>query len=67
MARKISNPKSYVALKLLKEEFLSRDQDSIKSVENEIQILQGLSHENIIQIVGYGSDGHIKKPSGREI
>jgi serine/threonine protein kinase len=36
MARKISNPKSYVALKLLKEEFLSRDQDSIKSVENEI-------------------------------
>jgi serine/threonine protein kinase len=48
MARKISNPKQYVALKLLKEEFLSRDQDSIKSVENEIQILQGLSHENII-------------------
>ena len=39
MARKISNPKQFVALKLLKEEFLSRDQDSIKSVENEIQIL----------------------------
>jgi len=27
---------------------LSRDQDSIKSVENEIQILQGLTHESII-------------------
>jgi serine/threonine protein kinase len=39
MARKISNPKQFVALKLLKEEFLSRDQDSIRSVENEIQIL----------------------------
>ena len=28
-----------VALKLLREEFLQRDQDSIKSVEQEIQIL----------------------------
>ena len=29
--------------------------------------MQGLTHDNIIKIVGYGSDGHIKKPSGREI
>ena len=56
-----------VALKLLREEFLTRDSSSIKSVEQEIQILQGLKHENIVNIVGYGSDGHVKKPSGREI
>lgn len=66
MARKLSD-KSTVALKLLREEFLQRDTESIKSVESEIQILQGLKHDNIIKIVGYGSDGHVKKPSGREI
>ena len=35
MARKISD-KSVVALKLLREEFLQRDPESIKSVESEI-------------------------------
>merc|ERR1719329_2133577 len=57
----------FVALKLLREEFLTRDSSSIKSVEQEIQILQGLKHDNIVNILGYGSDGHVKKPSGREI
>ena len=36
MARSLNDPKKVVALKLLREEFLQRDQDSIKSVENEI-------------------------------
>lgn len=35
MARKLSD-KSVVALKLLREEFLQRDTESIKSVESEI-------------------------------
>lgn len=67
MARSLKDPKKIVALKLLREEFLQRDVDSIKAVENEIQILQGLRHENIINIAGWGSDGNVKKPSGREI
>jgi len=29
--------------------------------------LQGLNHQNIVNILGYGSDGYVKKPSGREI
>ena len=33
-----------VALKIFREEFLTRDSDSIKSVETEIEILQGLKH-----------------------
>ena len=33
MARNIEDPKKIVALKLLKEEFLQRDAESIKSVE----------------------------------
>ena len=44
LCRLIENPKLEVALKLLREEFLQRDEDSIKSVEQEIQILQGLKH-----------------------
>ena len=35
---------SYVAIKILKEEFLRRDQDSILSVHNEITILKNLEH-----------------------
>ena len=26
-----------------------------------------MKHDNIVNILGYGSDGHVKKPSGREI
>lgn len=36
MARSLKDPKHIVALKLLREEFLQRDADSIKSVEQEI-------------------------------
>lgn len=67
LCRSLKDPKKKVALKLLREEFLQRDGDSIKSVEQEIQILQGLTHSNIVSIQGYGSDGYVKKPSGREI
>merc|ERR1719326_2410624 len=67
LCRSIKDPKKKVALKLLREEFLQRDGDSIKSVEQEIQILQGLNHGNVVSILGYGSDGFVKKPSGREI
>jgi len=44
MARSLEDKKKVIALKLLKEEFLQRDTESIKSVEQEIQILQGLDH-----------------------
>lgn len=67
LARSLKDPKKQVALKLLREEFLQRDSESIKSVEQEIQILNGLKHENIVNIVGWGSDGTVLKPSGRKI
>jgi len=51
----------------LKDEFLQSDPENIKSVEQEIEILKGLKHKNVIGISGYGTDGHIVKPSGREI
>jgi serine/threonine protein kinase len=36
MARSLTDAKDIIALKLLKEEFLQRDSESIKSVEQEI-------------------------------
>jgi len=66
-ARDLSDKTKFVAVKLLKEEFLQRDAESITSVEQEIQILQGLNHNNIIKILGWGSDGKVVKPSGRVI
>ena len=39
LVRSIKDPKKSYALKLLREEFLQRDKESIKSVEQEIQIL----------------------------
>jgi serine/threonine protein kinase len=50
LCRSLKDPKKKIALKLLREEFLQRDGDSIKSVEQEIQILQGLTHTNIVSI-----------------
>ena len=52
---------------MIREEFLQRDKDSIKSVEQEIQILKSINHQNIINIVSFGTDGYVLKPSGREI
>lgn len=67
MARNIEDPTQVVALKLMREEYLSKDADAIKTVENEIEILQGLKHDSIVNILGYGSDGKVVKPSGRVI
>lgn len=39
MARNIQDKKKVVALKIFREEFLTRDSESIKSVEKEIEIL----------------------------
>ena len=57
----------FVALKILKEEFLRREGDSILSVHNEITILKHMNHEGIVMLKGYGDSGEVVKPSGRHI
>ena len=57
----------HVAIKILKEEFLRRDSDSIVSVQNEITILKSLKHSGIINMTEYGDSGKVVKPSGRVI
>jgi serine/threonine protein kinase len=56
-----------VAIKILKEEFLRRDNDSILSVHNEITILKNMSHHGVVAMHGYGDSGEVVKPSGRHI
>jgi serine/threonine protein kinase len=64
---KLIGAEQYVAIKILKEEFLRRDQDSILSVHNEITILKNLQHQGIINMYEYGDAGQVVKPSGRVI
>lgn len=64
---KIIGTENYAAIKILKEEFLRRDNESILSVHNEITILKNLSHTGIIGMVEYGDAGQVVKPSGRII
>jgi serine/threonine protein kinase len=56
-----------VAIKILKDQFLRRDNDSILSVHNEITILKNLNHHGIIHMIDYGDSGQVLKPSGRVI
>jgi serine/threonine protein kinase len=67
LCREIANPSKKVALKLIRNEFISSDPSAISNIESEIQILHGLNHNNVNKIIGYGSNGVCKKPSGRVI
>ena len=67
MARDVNKPNEHVAIKILKEEFLRRDEDSILSVQNEITILKNLQHIGIIRMIDFGDAGQVLKPSGRII
>ena len=58
---------TFAAIKILKEEFLRRDNDSILSVHNEITILKNMNHSNVVAMLGYGDSGEVVKPSGRHI
>ena len=64
---KLIGTEQYAAIKILKEEFLRRDNDSIVSVHNEITILKNLQHQGIINMHEYGDAGQVVKPSGRVI
>ena len=67
LAKNIEAPHNCFAVKILKEEFLRRDEDSILSVQNEITILKNLQHSGIIKMVDFGDAGQVVKPSGRII
>lgn len=57
LGRRINYPDQYVAIKLLKEEFLKRDNDSLVSVQNEITILKNMEHTGIVRMLDFGDAG----------
>ena len=66
LARRLNDPTKKIALKILRDEFLrGNDNTNTRLVEQEIQVLSALNHENIVQLIDYGSDGEILKCSGR--
>lgn len=67
LGRKIGHPTQFVAIKLLKEEFLKRENDSLLSVQNEITILKNMQHNGIVRMLDFGDKGSCIKPSGRLI
>lgn len=67
LARALENHSQLVAIKVIKDEFLRRDADSILSVQNEITILKNLNNPGLIKLIEYGDQGVVQKPSGRVI
>ena len=55
-----------VAVKVLFTQF-ANDPAFVERFRREAQAAANLNHPNIVNIIGWGSDGTVKKPSGREI
>ena len=55
------------ALKVIKEEYLNRSDESIQQVQSEITILKNIQHKNIVGLKNWGDQGQVLKPSGRLI
>ncbi len=54
LASLVDEPSFYVAIKILKDEFLAKDKDAKQAVVNEVVILQTLKHKNIVKIIEFG-------------
>ena len=67
LAQTLEEPRQYVAIKVLRDEFLRKDEEAKKAVINEVIILQSLKHPNIIKILEFGDNGWVQKPSGRQL
>ena len=65
LARALADKTQLVAIKILREEYLTRDKDSLLSVQNEITILKGLKHNGVVGLIDYGDSGVVHKTSGR--
>ena len=67
LAQSLNDKKTKIAIKIIKNEFLDRNKDNIKSIEQEISILEGLNHDKIVKILDWGSLGMVFKHDGKVI
>lgn len=54
-------------MKLLRDEYLAKDHRNLKTVQNEMNILQGLNHKGIVKCIETGESGVVLKPSGNKV
>jgi len=59
------NTEKLVAIKLIRHEYMKKDQKNVSMIETEIIVQSGLRHPNITGLIAYGSDGVVEKASGR--
>ena len=67
LVRDVEEPQKQFALKLIRHKYLLQDKKHIHNIEKEIEILKGLTHENIVTMSEYGCEGRIVKSSQKEI
>jgi len=61
LCRSLTNPEALFALKIIKDDFLDRSRENVRMIEQEISILRGLKHRNVVGLVSYGTDGEVVK------
>ena len=61
LCRDVKDQKIKVAMKLFRDEYLTKNPKNKKTVENEIQILKELNHKSVIRLQDYGMNGVVKK------
>lgn len=67
LGRLLTDKTKLVAIKVFKNAYICKDKHSIPQIDNEIETLKKLKHNNIVNILGYGSDGVVVKPSGNTV
>ena len=44
-------------MKVMRDEFLKKDQRDLKMVQNEVSIIKGLNHKGIVKLIEFGEKG----------
>lgn len=65
LCRSLAEPDTKVAVKLFREEYLAKNPTNQKTVETEIELLKELNHQGVVRAHECGTDGTVKKPSGK--
>lgn len=63
-AQEVSNPEKKLAIKIIKDSFL-KEEESMKTVVNEISVLKQLKHDNINNLLSFGTNGEMTSQDGK--
>ena len=60
----MNDPAHLVAIKMIKNEYLKRTDTASSNIQQEIKMMQLVSHKNAVQFIDCGANGTISKPNG---